>query len=413
MLEGDEKEKTQVVKEGKVFLYISGKRVQKKSGAPFPLSSKGGVFYNPGMIFNRDLSVLIFNHLLSDGMRVLDALSATGVRGLRYGKEIEKEMEIVFNDRNPEAVKLIKKNINLNFSQSPHILTGLSVRNLDLNILLHSEKFECVDLDPFGSPLPFLDSCMKSLRHNSLLAVTATDTSSLCGTYPKTGLRKYGSWVTRNPFTHESGLRNLVGVVVRIGASYNKAMIPLLSHAHHYYYRVYFRVKSSRRMASEMLKNMGYLIFSPADLSFETVHYPEIFEKREKVFLPREQEKFLGPIWLGPTFDKSLLLSLLKELENFSYLQYFSLLKKMLELWKEESTLTPFFYRTDLFSSKFRISQPKISTLIQYLKERGFKASRTHFSPYGVKTDAEYEVVEEFFKSWHPNLFSSQRKPLA
>ncbi|HID71118.1 MAG TPA: hypothetical protein EYP29_00025, partial [Thermoplasmata archaeon] len=130
-------------------------------------------------------------------------------------------------------------------------------------------------------------------------------------------------------------------------------------------------------------------------------------------FLPREQEKFLGPIWLGPTFDKSLLLSLLKELENFSYLQYFSLLKKMLELWKEESTLTPFFYRTDLFSSKFRISQPKISTLIQYLKERGFKASRTHFNPYGVKTDAEYEVVEEFFKSWHPNLFSSQRKPLA
>lgn len=41
------------------------------------------VFYNPVMALNRDLSVLAVD-ILKPPRKVLDALSATGIRGVRY-----------------------------------------------------------------------------------------------------------------------------------------------------------------------------------------------------------------------------------------------------------------------------------------------------------------------------------------
>lgn len=43
------------------------------------------------------------------------------------------------------------------------------------------DNFDIVDLDPYGSMVPFLHSAMKSLNNGSLLCVTCTDTWVLCG----------------------------------------------------------------------------------------------------------------------------------------------------------------------------------------------------------------------------------------
>ncbi|RLF76380.1 tRNA (guanine(10)-N(2))-dimethyltransferase, partial [Thermococci archaeon] len=58
------------------------------------------VFYNPAMAFNRDISVLALKVIKPE--EALDALSATGVRGIRYALETPVR-EVWLNDINGEA----------------------------------------------------------------------------------------------------------------------------------------------------------------------------------------------------------------------------------------------------------------------------------------------------------------------
>lgn len=89
---------------------------------------RGTVFYNPVQEFNRDISILTireFSKLRAEevakkgkwefqGIKVLEALSATGLRSVRYMKEIESLKELVSNDIDPTATELMKKNFEFN-----------------------------------------------------------------------------------------------------------------------------------------------------------------------------------------------------------------------------------------------------------------------------------------------------------
>ena len=39
----------------------------------------------------------------------------------------------------------------------------------------NKSKFHCIDLDPYGSPVPFIDAAVQSVSDGGLLMVTATD----------------------------------------------------------------------------------------------------------------------------------------------------------------------------------------------------------------------------------------------
>lgn len=54
-----------------------------------------------------------------------------------------------------------------------------------------------------------------------------------------------------------------------------------------------------------------------------------------------------------------------------------------------------FYYDLHSLARKTKIEIPKIEILIKKLKDKGFKASRTHFCLTAVKTDADYK---EFLK---------------
>lgn len=47
-------------------------------------------------------------------MRILEALAATGLRSIRYAKEVKGFDEIIANDLSDEAVEMMKKNIIAN-----------------------------------------------------------------------------------------------------------------------------------------------------------------------------------------------------------------------------------------------------------------------------------------------------------
>lgn len=54
------------------------------------------------------------------GLRILEALSATGLRSIRYAKEIAGVKEIIANDLSKQAVEAIKENIKHN--QVEHLI---------------------------------------------------------------------------------------------------------------------------------------------------------------------------------------------------------------------------------------------------------------------------------------------------
>ena len=57
------------------------------------------------------------------------------------------------------------------------------------------QLFDCIDLDPYGSPAMFLDSAIRSIKSGGLLLVTATDAGVLCGNGADTCYTKYGNLV--------------------------------------------------------------------------------------------------------------------------------------------------------------------------------------------------------------------------
>lgn len=65
------------------------------------------------------------------------------------------------------------------------------------------QRFTVVDLDPYGSPAPFLDAALQGVVDGGLLMVTCTDMAVLCGNHGETCYSKYGAYPVRAKFCHE------------------------------------------------------------------------------------------------------------------------------------------------------------------------------------------------------------------
>ena len=87
--------------------------------------SSTDVFYNPVQQFNRDVSIAVISQFIEDnkkdekyhfkeGITILEALSATGLRSIRYAKEIKECKRIIANDFSKRAVESIQYNIEAN-----------------------------------------------------------------------------------------------------------------------------------------------------------------------------------------------------------------------------------------------------------------------------------------------------------
>lgn len=61
-----------------------------------------------------------------------------------------------------------------------------------------------VDLDPYGSAAPFIDSAIQNVSNGGLLCITCTDMAVLCASYPETCFAKYGSLPMKGDNSHEA-----------------------------------------------------------------------------------------------------------------------------------------------------------------------------------------------------------------
>ena len=71
----------------------------------------------------------------------------------------------------------------------------------------NKEFYNVVDLDPYGTAVPFLDSAVQCISNGGLMCVTFTDMAVLAGAQYDVCHYKYGGVNTHRSHTHEQALR--------------------------------------------------------------------------------------------------------------------------------------------------------------------------------------------------------------
>jgi len=129
---------------------------------------KAEVFYNPVMEIERDISILAFqSHQKEIGknIKICDLMTGCGARGIRYALEIKGIKKVIINDLNPSAISLAKRNVIRN-----KIDKKVRLKCFDSNVILNKyamprNRFDIIDIDPFGSPAPYLDSAVRAIKN--------------------------------------------------------------------------------------------------------------------------------------------------------------------------------------------------------------------------------------------------------
>ncbi len=352
--------------------------------AEFPPGS-APVFYNTRMEFNRDMTVLLLSVIKPE--EYLDSMAATGIRGLRVANETH--VPVVINDFNPTAVKIIEENAK-RFDED------ITVSCDDANRLMCSGRFDAVDLDPFGTPMPFLDCACRSAKR--YLFVTATDTAPLCGAHLKAGLRRYfATPINTAEYHSEVGLRIMMGAMARELVKYDRGMKPILSFAKNHYYRSHVQIIPKVPAADATMAEIGFIHECPNCL----------YRSEEKgALLPTEEvcphcgarTLPIGPLWMGRLQGEGIIDSML---ENLPAMQFGTAkqMEKFLHILNNEPE-TGFFYDYHAICRALRVSPPNMDAFIEKVNEAGYTTARTHFHPTGVKTFAPLPVLEEILKNW-------------
>src|SRR3989344_4303581 len=311
------------IKESKAKIYVQSPKI---------VSKELEVFYNLVMEFNRSVSLALLNSINNKKMQIADPLCASGVRGIRFLKELPKSKieKIYFNDNNKKAISNLKQNLKLNKIRKSKI----SISNNDaVKFIINECGFDYIDIDPFGSPVKFLDASVARLAREGILAVTATDTGALSGSFPEACLRKYWAIPLRNELMHEIGLRILIRRVQLAGSVYDKALIPILSYSKEHYMRIFFYCEKGKEKVDDILKLHKYF-------EFKNENY--------------------GPIWLGKLGDSKILK---KVIENYSKIYGTDLRKsdmKFLKKLHSESLINQIgFYDLHALGKRFKIAIPK------------------------------------------------------
>ena len=355
------------------------------------VSSQAPVFYNPHMELNRDLSILaiqVFQKQEDREINICDLFGGSGIRGVRYKNEIEGVGEVSINDISETANHYERHNIELND------LSDIEVYQHDASMFLRMKRgeFDVIDIDPFGTPAPFIDSAGYCARRNSLLCVTATDTSALCGTYEEPCIRKYNSKPYKSEYCHENGIRILAGFVALTLSKYAKYIEVKMSHSTEHYMRLYLEVKKGSKKTDASLKNIGYISHCKNCLHRQTSN-GLASPIDETCPICGEKLVHAGPLWLGPIQNRDFIQNMIDEADNKkinSEKEALKLLNKCLI----ESDAPATYYDVHSICKSLKLSAPKFDLILSELENNGFEAVKTHYDPLGIKSDAGIDDIK-------------------
>jgi tRNA (guanine26-N2/guanine27-N2)-dimethyltransferase len=313
-------------------------------------------------------------------------MCGTGARGIRLALEVEGVERMILGDLNPIAVEISKKNASMN-----GVSEKVEVRLLEANLLLslHARpyrRFDYIDIDPYGTPSPFLDTAVRACRKDGLLALTATDMAPLCGVNPMACLRKYGGRPLRTPYCHELAIRLLAGALVSAAARHGTATRPMFSYAADHYVRLYAAFDRGAKKANRSLRAMGHVLHC-----FNCSNRKSVPHKFDLASVSCDvcgaEMRAAGPLWLGDLAEPGFCDEML-EVSQRSSVSSNRRLMEIIELVRGEVGLPVGFYDIDRLCSMLGIQSLSLDGVRSALGEAGFKSVRTHIDNRGIKTDA-------------------------
>ncbi len=346
------------------------------------------VFYNPVMSSNRNLSILLLNSIPGKKLKIADPFAGSGIRSLRFLKELKKGKikQLCVNDFKDNFTSQFREGAKRNNLDVAALLKKdlVHVSQDDASLFLLKETgFDYIDIDPFGSPNPFLAAAMARISRGGILAVTATDTAALTGTYPHATRRKYWAESQRNYLMHEIGLRILIRRIQLQGVQFDKALTPLLAYHRDHYFRVYCQMEKGKEKCDEILKQHNYFLWCPHCLrSTVSVFNSADCECGKKM-------QFAGPLWCGELAEQSLLQKMLKNNPFPEEAKFLTL------LLGETAFPSCGFYDLHAVARKYKLTIPPFEKVLSSLQ-----AVRTHFSPHGIKTKHSFADVLTLMKTW-------------
>ena len=343
----------------------------------------GEAFLNPQARFSRDLSVALVSLFAKKSTKILDPTAATGIRGIRYYLET-KSKDITLLEINRRASLSARKNIRAN-------RVNAKVINKSMQEFANTtkERFDVIDLDPFGSVAPDLFDVLKISKDGTYLFLTATDMAVLCGAHEQACLKIYDAKPMHNELCHEVAARILIGFAARMASQFNFGVEAVLSLSYAHYLRVILRLRQGADAAKDSIKQLGYAYYC------EKCGYRNAsgstFPSERDCKLCGYRLLIAGKLWSGQLYDKKMLKRATAE---FRKRKFDEKGLRMLNTIAAEID-TPLYYSIPKITKKMGL--PAISPILvmDSLKQKGIPASRTHFEKDSIRTSADITAVKK------------------
>ncbi|NWY70265.1 TRM1L protein, partial [Erithacus rubecula] len=328
----------------------------------------------------------------------------------------------------------------------------IEVTQMDANVIMHLRSFDFIHLDPFGTSVNYLDSAFRNVRNLGIVSLTSTDISSLYAKAQHVTQRHYGCNIVRTEYYKELAARTVIAAVTRAAARCNKGIEVLLAVALEHFVLVVVRVLRGPTTADDSARKIRYLIhcqwceervFQKEGNMVEENPYQQLPCDCHGS-MPGKTAVLLGPLWSGSLFNTGFLRRMLLEAVKYGLDEAQPLLKALVcesecttlkhfsthnpgdEYKQEECGVyirtantsaesylvhgkrkseeaprgtakrqrvehsaehPPFYYNIHRHSIK-GMNMPKLNKFLSYLSEAGYRVSRTHFDPMGVRTNA-------------------------
>ncbi|ELV14320.1 N(2),N(2)-dimethylguanosine tRNA methyltransferase [Tupaia chinensis] len=282
--------------------------------------------------------------ICEEGLRVLEGLAASGLRSIRFAREVPGLRSVVANDASSRAVDLMRRNVQLN--DVAHLVQP---SHSDARMLMYqhqkaSERFDVIALAPSGSPASFLDAAVQAVSEGG-----------------------------------EAALRIVLHSLDLRANCYQRFVVPLLSLSADFYVRVFVRVFTGqakvKASASKQalvfqcvgcgafhLQRLGKATGAPGGrVKFSAACGPPVSPECEHC---GQRHQLGGPVWAEPIHDLDFVGRVL-----------------------EAVTATP---------SRFSTSDSIESALLH----AGFRVSLSHACKNAVKTDAPASALWDIMRCW-------------
>ena len=344
------------------------------------------LFYNEHMHFCRSLSSLWVG-TLPQIENTVDGFCASAIRGIRYKLENKNIKNIKFFDRSQLACETARKNLDINKIEAQVIQSDSN------KFFVNETDFDFVEIDPFGSPVPFLDmiflpDCKQKQKY---ISISATDTAVLCGAHKDACIKNYFSKPLDNEFCHETGLRILLSHIARSCAKNDWGLQPQFCFSHRHYFKVMLKITKSAIKAKQSVEDSKYYV-----KYCQNCAYRELSADFPQKTCPHCNKKlsWAGPLWGKEFVDAKVVENMIKLLAQRDYLEQ-NKTTRFLECIKEEAQAPALYYDIHEICSKFKVELMKNDELVKKLKDAGFFACKTTFRSTAIRTDANVKQIVE------------------